>query len=156
MALNLNNFMLSLAKVMASLSSTALNSSLWVHQAVEAQAAQVYGVLRMYPGPDPRELDFVPQASIQCMVSGKVESAALALAQKLYESLYDNNVPRNTWILPGQVMTDAGIAPDATQDWHVRGVVLHGPPGSIGRDERGVVQVFFNFDVEFEPQAKEI
>lgn len=167
MPINLTNFLTSLAVAMgaaaAGTPAVAVGTNLFVNRAIEpsnSKDAAAYGVLRIYGGPKPSELLPVSAVSVQAMVSCSRPSEALALAQRLFESLYADlyeggpKRPRHNWAITGKKIVAGTVADDGeVTEWRVRLVVLQGPPGAISTDPTsGKENVAFNFDVRFEPK----
>jgi hypothetical protein len=165
MALNVNNFVLSLTVALAaaagsSPSSLTLGTDLFATAADETVAAAAYAVFHAYGGPEPQEFNPVPEISVQCMVNSGSEPAAVALAQRLYETLYndvfdegDLGRPRFRWDFAAKAIIGGAVSsdPDAAHGWRVHLVKLRGVPAVIGKDPANKrTNVVFNFDVVFE------
>ena len=154
---NPTNLLLSLATAMATASDCTLGVDLFIHQLPPEVPATGASVLRVYGGPEPGELRPVPVVSVQCMTHCLDAGAGMALAMRLYASLYDqvSGRPRQTWAVPAKRFNGTTWAVEDDVDfpgaggWDVRLVVLRQPPGLVGRDDAGRWQIPFNFDVRF-------
>jgi hypothetical protein len=153
MVYNITNMMLSLAHAMATPAGCAVGQDLFVHQS--PSIAELYAVLKVWGGPVPNELNRVPAASIQCMISAMDAAQGLDLGFRLYESLHNSADvdarPRSAWSIPGKKLDAAGqlVADPAVSEWTIHGLALDAPPGAIGRDDAGRWEISFNFHVHF-------
>jgi hypothetical protein len=151
--LDLPNFVLSLAAALAGACSLQLAQDVFAHQADESAAHDPYAVFRCYGGPVPSGILRVPAVSVQCQATGKSPSAALRLANSLYEACYDaSGNPRTHWVIDGKQIDGSGALIADTQNWEVRLINLNQPPGQIGRDDRGRTEAVFNFDIFYMPK----
>lgn len=177
MAINVSNFLLSLAYAMSqnvapATPAVTLGTNLFVNQAVEALVTSLtdgggkgsYAVLRPYGGPPPTEGFYrIDCLSLQLAASSKDAAAAQSFAWQLYESLHwddgsgnDGNgkssKPRYSWLIDPKTLdpvTGALIADTSIANWEVCLIVFAQPPGLVGRDERGMWQCSFNVDARF-------
>lgn len=155
MAIDLPNFILSLAVALQTPAGATVGTNLFALEAIEGNGTtDPYAVLLNYGGPVPEELVPVPQISVQCMVTGKSTPAALRLGQKMFEALYEEGdeewpgVPRNGWDIPAKKIVEGQIVDDAeTGTWEIILIIPSQPPGLVGRDESNRSKVSFNFDV---------
>jgi hypothetical protein len=147
MAVNVNNFVHSLALQLASATSLAYATApraIWRHRAIEDQAADPYSVLRVYGG-SPLMWHPLPRLSLQVWTLGTSDDAALAQAQRLAEAFTDtDSLPRHGWVFAGQ--STAGST-DGT--WRIVSCDILQRPGLVGRDDRGRAEVVFNVDLGF-------
>ena len=159
---DLTNLLLSLAVAIADAPASggaAVGTDLFVHSSpVGEPGASAVAVLRIYGGPTPEAMYRIPAASVQCMVTAETSGGALDLANRLYEAMHVSGGeldarPRAHWSIDALRLSAAGVieADDAIdgEAWVIRRLVPLAPPGEIGRDEAGRVQVAFNFDVHF-------
>jgi len=153
MVYNITNMMLSLAYAMATPSGCTVGTELFVHES--PGTAAIAAVLRDWGGPTPNELNRVPAASMQCMVTGMNATAGLDLAYRLYESLHNPDDvdarPRSNWIITGKKLDVNGtlVNDDVVLTWLIHSLALDAPPGAIGRDDAGRWETSFNFHVYF-------
>jgi len=157
MRIDPNNFLLSLAAAMATSAGVELAGTprgLWVHEAVEASAAEVYTVMRIYGGAETASFAGHRRGSlaIQRDTRGMDPQLVLAEATALHETLLDDqDRPRMHWSLAGKrFAADGSIEADPDGRWIVRQVRLAGLPGIVGRDEAGRWMASANMDVEFD------
>lgn len=151
MAINLNNFLHSLALAMATASSLAYETtprSLWRNQAIEDAAADPYSVLRIYGG-GPLVWHPLPIISVQCLTSGGGNDAVLSQAQKLFESLLESDGRP----AQGRIITGKTVAGASDGTWRIVWIQIINRPGLIGRTEKGQAQAAFNFDCGFHRQT---
>jgi hypothetical protein len=165
MALDITNFLLSLAAAIGPTAGAALGEALWVQQAPErvtkADNTGAYAVLQIYGGARPNPQLRVNHFSIQCMAQSKSSALALALGNRLYESLCEDEAsgngglpwPRSHWEIQGKKLQDGTLVDDDVT-YLIRTIILLAPPGIIGRDDSGRWMASFNFEARFD--VKEI
>lgn len=152
MAIDVNNFLHSLATLVAAAASvhyaTGSPRQLWIGRAVEASAADPYAAMTIYPGPG-RVWDPQQRLSIQVRSSGTDGLATMALAQKLFEALCDaDGVP---WQM--KQVTGWTVAGASDGHWRIVSIEFRQGPGNVAPDDRGRAEVVFNFDVGFFKEA---
>lgn len=154
------NFLASLAFAIAGDAELSLAKprDLFVFDAVEADAADVYTVLRIYGGEEPGNFANMryPVASIQADTRGFAGAGVLKRAWQVHETLLDSsNRPWLDRVIAGKKFDDAGEAyvDDPGVSWVVWVKQFTGMPGIRGRDESDRQIATDSFDVRFYPKA---
>lgn len=155
MAINLDNFLHSLAEALASacalsyrhgVATAAAKANIFRHGVDEGFALWPYTVLRSYSGSAGAGFVRPARVAVQAMTRGTAP-AAIDRAQAIFESLCDGaGCGRMGWTIPGYLANTA----TADGSWRIIAVEMAQRPGVIGAaDERGNVEVGFNADLEF-------
>ncbi len=152
MAVDLNNFLLSLANAVADEADLTLGRELFFLQAKELPTPPAaWAVLRPYGGQPPNMMLPVAAANVQVMAVSLQPELAMGLAQKLFDALHDQDgLPRHHWVIAGKVWADDSLQDDEV-DYTVRLVTfLQSATGLDRVDDNGRQMAVFNFNIRFQ------
>jgi hypothetical protein len=111
---------------------------IWTHAVDEFVAGDPYTLLRIWGGPV-RSILPMPRVSIQAATKATADAKAWEQIEKVFAAVCDNaGRPKIEWAIEG---------------YTVKGIIGLRPPGQIGRDDRGRVELVFNFDAAFVPRS---
>jgi hypothetical protein len=153
----MDDFLHSLIVFMAagagSLQVAATPRALWRTQADDTKPGNCtdpYSQVRCYGGGPTKWSDqALDRRSFQCMTIGKVSSATLAQAEKLYATLRDNTGQPLRMKDIDSYLAATGAAESPAKKWRMVFVDLLQAPYPLGADDQKRQQVVFNFETGF-------